>query len=89
MTEILANWLKPFDFEEAANGSPVHLVFAEKVLEMGLHSGLPPMETIHNLPTDICHNFPASLINFEAWLLVSVQFPACETIFGQTFEEHK
>ena len=89
MTEILANWLKPFDFEEAANGSPVHLVFAEKVLEMGLHSGLPPMETIHNLPTDICHNFPASLINFEAGLLVSVRFPACETIFGRTFEEHK
>ena len=89
MTEILANWLKPFDFEEAANGSPVHLVFAEKVLEMGLHSGLPPMETIHNLPTDICHNFLTSLINFEAGLLVSVQFPACETIFGRTFEEHK
>ena len=89
MAEIPANCLKPFDFEEAANGSPVHLVFAEKVLEMGLHSGLPPMETIHNLPTDICHNFPASLINFEAGLLVSVRFPACETIFGQTFEEHK
>ena len=35
MTAILANWLKPFDFEEAANGSPVHLVFAEKVFRDG------------------------------------------------------
>ena len=25
--QLWANWLKPFDFEEAANGSPVHLVF--------------------------------------------------------------
>ena len=35
ITEILANWLKPFDFKEAANGSPVHLVFAEKVFRDG------------------------------------------------------